>query len=130
MISRRAQLKSQDQKASSSLTDDFTMRNFIAVSHLQLLFSPFPFQYIPRLFFLFQNPSFMQETVYEPLILNIPLLGGAAGAEDIARNTETTSSSDDAIVVVESDPPLQEPQVPTTGEQPLLKKRRTIRFAE
>jgi hypothetical protein len=32
MISRRAQLKSQDQKVSSSLTDDFTMRNFIAVS--------------------------------------------------------------------------------------------------
>ena len=32
MISRRAQLKGQDQKVSSSLTDDFTMRNFIAVS--------------------------------------------------------------------------------------------------
>jgi hypothetical protein len=29
MISRRAQLKGQDQK--SSLTDDFTMRNFISV---------------------------------------------------------------------------------------------------
>ncbi|KAI0306693.1 P-loop containing nucleoside triphosphate hydrolase protein [Multifurca ochricompacta] len=31
MISRRAQLKTQDQRV-SSLTDDFTMRNFIAVS--------------------------------------------------------------------------------------------------
>lgn len=30
MISRRAQLKDQDEKV-SSLTDDFTMRNFIAV---------------------------------------------------------------------------------------------------
>jgi hypothetical protein len=34
MISRRAQLKGQDQKVSSSLTDDFTMRNFISVGLL------------------------------------------------------------------------------------------------
>ncbi|KAI0256567.1 P-loop containing nucleoside triphosphate hydrolase protein [Lactifluus subvellereus] len=40
MISRRAQLKSQDQKVSSSLTDDFTMRNFIAVSQLLHTFTP------------------------------------------------------------------------------------------
>ena len=41
MISRRAQLKSQDQKVSSSLTDDFTMRSFIAVSQLLHTFPPF-----------------------------------------------------------------------------------------
>jgi hypothetical protein len=45
MISRRAQLKSQDQKV-GSLTDDFTMRNFIAVG-LKLPFTWgffFPFE--------------------------------------------------------------------------------------
>ncbi|KAH9981425.1 SNF2 family N-terminal domain-containing protein [Lactifluus volemus] len=83
----------------------FTMRNFIA------------------------NPSFMQETTYEPLILNIPLLGGFAGAVDTGRSTENMSTND-PIIVVEGDPQPQEPQAPTIGEQPLLKKRRTVRFAD
>jgi hypothetical protein len=56
MISRRAQLKSQDQKATASLTDDFTMRNFIAVSPT-LYTVPFPFQSF-LFFFFFQEPEF------------------------------------------------------------------------
>jgi hypothetical protein len=71
MISRRAQLKGQDQKVSSLLTDDFTMRNFIAVSPLSFIptgnvgshISSFPLP-LPK------NPSFMQEAAYEPLILD------------------------------------------------------------
>ena len=71
----------------------------------------------------------MQETAYEPLILNVPLLGGFAGAEDRACNGEKTST-DDLIVVVEGDLPSPEPLNPTAGEQSPPKKRRTIRFAE
>jgi len=101
MISRRAQLKSQDQKASSSLTDDFTMRNFIA------------------------NPSFMQETVYEPLILNIPLLGRTT--DETSRDPEPAINMD---VAVEDDQRTVEAQEPTTEEQLPFKKRRIIRFVE
>jgi hypothetical protein len=71
----------------------------------------------------------MQEATYEPLILNIPLLGGFAGAVDTGHNTENMSTND-PIIVVEGDPQSQEPQAPTIGEQPLLKKRRTVRFAD
>jgi len=101
MISRRAQLKSQDQKASSSLTDDFTMRNFIA------------------------NPSFMQETTYEPLILNIPLLGRTT--DETSRDPEPAINMD---VAVEDDQRTVEAQEPTTEEQLPFKKRRIIRFVE
>jgi hypothetical protein len=71
----------------------------------------------------------MQETTYDPLILDIPLLPGFARAEGTARNTENTSAND-PIMVVESDPPSEEPQATTIGEQPPLKKRRTVRFAD
>jgi len=100
MISRRAQLKGQDQKV-SSLTDDFTMRNFIS------------------------NPSFMQEKAYEPVILNISLLGGFA--EATSHNPESAS---DTIVAVEDERPPSEAQGTSIEENPPTKKIRTIRFAE
>ena len=131
MISRRAQLKGQDQKVSSLLTDDFTMRNFIAVSPLSFIptgnvgshISSFPLP-LPK------NPSFMQEAAYEPLILDVPLLG---------RNTNETSRKAesalmDTVVTVEDEQssslPSLEAQQPTIEEYPPLKKKRTIRFAE
>ena len=137
MISRRAQLKGQDQKVSSSLTDDFTMRNFIAVSlrvpALQR-FVPSPTALDLTFFVLspsfLKNPSFMQETAYEPLILDVPLLG---------RNTNETSRKAesalmDTVVTVEDEQssslPSLEAQQPTIEEYPPLKKKRTIRFAE
>ena len=72
----------------------------------------------------------MQETAYEPLILDVPLLG---------RNTNETSRKAesgpmDAVVTVEDEQssslPSLEAQQPTIEEYPPLKKRRTIRFAE
>jgi hypothetical protein len=71
----------------------------------------------------------MQDTAYEPLNLNVLLLGGLTEAEATSRSGEKTST-DNAIVVVEGEPPSKEPPAPTAVEQPLLKKRRTIRFAE
>jgi len=105
MISRRAQLKNQDQKVSSSLTDDFTMRNFIA------------------------NPSFMQETTYEPLFLNIPLLGRST--EETSRGPEPTINTDVAVEDEDEQRTVEaQLEVPTTEEQLPFKKRRIISFAE
>ena len=131
MISRRAQLKGQDQKVSSSLTDDFTMRNFIAVSC-----SP-PTRYTVRQrwishFILYpsvpKNPSFMQETAYEPLVFDVPLLGRTTN--ETSRRAQSVLM--DTAVTVENEQPssLLEAQQPTIEEYPPLKKRRTIRFAE
>jgi hypothetical protein len=39
-------------------------------------------------------------------------------------------STNDRIIIVENDPQPQEPQGLTIGEQPLLKKRRIVRFAD
>jgi hypothetical protein len=134
MISRRAQLKGQDQKVSSSLTDDFTMRNFIAVSSRPPTLRTVPDNIGSHIFVLspsfLKNPSFMQGTAYEPLILGVPLLG---------RNTNETSRKAesalmDIVVTVEDEQssslPSLEAQQPTIEEYPALKKRRTIRFAE
>jgi len=99
MISRRAQLKSQDQKV-SSLTDDFTMRSFIS------------------------NPSFMQEKTYEPLVLDIPLLGGSS--EGTSHNPDLAS---DTIVAVEDEQPSLEAQG-TMTEETLPSKKRSIRFVD
>lgn len=72
----------------------------------------------------------MQETAYEPLILDVPLLG---------RNTNETSRKAesalmDTVVTVEDEQssslPSLEAQQPTIEEYPPLKKKRTIRFAE
>jgi hypothetical protein len=119
MISRRAQLKSQDQKA-SSLTDDFTMRNFISVGPS---FRHVSFQSLILL--LYENPKFMQENAYEPLVLNIPLLGGST--EGTLHNPEPAL---DTIVAVEDEQPLLEPQGTITEESSPFKKKRSIRFAE
>ncbi|KAI9508447.1 P-loop containing nucleoside triphosphate hydrolase protein [Russula earlei] len=106
MISRRAQLKSLDQKVSTFLTDDFTMRNFIA------------------------NPSFMEETAYEPLTLDIPLLGRTA--EETSPSRPPEPAMDAVVEAVQDEPPgtPDDAQGPTTTEQLPLKKRRIIRFAE
>jgi hypothetical protein len=129
MISRRAQLKGQDQKV-SSFTDDFTMRNFISVGSpdfalptttTTIRISSFSHSPLP-----YKNPSFMQEKAYEPVTLNIPLLGGAA--KETSHNPELAS---DAIVAVEGEQqPSLEARGTTTEESPPLKKTRTIRFAE
>lgn len=130
MISRRAQLKGQDQKVSSSLTDDFTMRNFIAVSSC-------PTRYTVRQRWIShfilppslpKNPSFMQETAYEPLIFDVPLLGRST--DETSRKAEAVLMG--AVVTIEDEHPssLLEAQQPTIEEYPPLKKRRTIRFAE
>ena len=140
MISRRAQLKSQDQKVSSSLTDDFTMRNFIAVSKPP--HSPLPLGFPARasarflptgsnLIYFSKNPSFMQETAYEPLTLNIPLLGRST--EEISRDPEPAIDTDVAVEDEDEDEQRAvEAQLeePTTEEQLPFKKRRVIRFAE
>ena len=132
MISRRAQLKGQDQKVSSSLTDDFTMRNFIAVSCWSSC-SLYPSDNVGSHIFILppslpKNPSFMQESAYEPLVLDVPLLGRTT--DETSRNAESVLV--DTVVAVEDEQPsslLEAPQ-PTIEEYPPLKKRRTIRFAE
>ncbi|KAI0273498.1 hypothetical protein BC834DRAFT_854101 [Gloeopeniophorella convolvens] len=104
MLARRAQLKSQEQKL-SAMTDDFTMRNFIA------------------------NPRFMEETQYEPVALNIPLFGKAheKSTSDAAESVATV------VVEVENSARTpstsREPGHPATREPP-IKKKRTIRFAD
>jgi hypothetical protein len=125
MISRRAQLKGQDQKVSSSLTDDFTMRNFIAVSAWLPPYSKLGISSLMS-FYPGKNPSFMQDTAYEPLTLNIPLLGRPA--EEASHNSEPIVDS----IVTEMDERASLPEVrqPTTEEDPPFKKRRTIRFVE
>ena len=70
----------------------------------------------------------MQGTAYEPLTLNIPLLGALAG--ETSRNIEVSADEiegvDDGV-----DKPLEGRRGPTAAEeQPTLKKRRTIRFSE
>lgn len=103
MISRSAQLKGQDQKV-TYLTDDFTMRDFIA------------------------NPRFMQGTEYEPLTLNIPLLEVLVG-ETSRDNIE--ASADEIVGVDSGEKSFEERQRPTTeGGRLTLKKPRTIRFLE
>ena len=123
MISRSAQLKGQDQKP-TYLTDDFTMRDFIAVSE------PRVSSQRAESSFLFvgpQNPRFMQGTAYEPLTLNIPLLETLAG--DTSRNIE--ASADEIEDVNGGEKSFEERRRPTTEDEPLtLKKRRTIRFSE
>jgi hypothetical protein len=130
MISRRAQLKGQDQKVSSSLTDDFTMRNFIAVSTCQCPPSLQPTNVGSHdssfLLPLSKNPSFMQEAAYEPLILDVPLLGRIT--DETSRKVESVLM--DTAVTVEDEQHSSEAQPPTIEEYPPLKKRRTIRFAE
>jgi len=101
MISRSAQLKGQDEKV-TYLMDDFTMRDFIA------------------------NPRFVQEAAYEPLTLNIPLLGTLAG--ETSRNFEV--SADEIDDAQSSETSTEKRLGPTTEEQLTLKKRRTIRFSE
>jgi hypothetical protein len=75
---------------------------------------------------LYQNPSFIQEKAYEPVMLNIPLLGGSA-AEGTSHDPESAS---DAIVAVEDEQPYLEARGTTREESSPLKKIRTIRFAE
>jgi hypothetical protein len=100
MISRSAQLKGQDEKV-TYFTDDFTMRDFIA------------------------NPRFVQGAAYEPLTLNIPLLGALAG--ETSRNIEGSADETEGVRSVETS---SEERRPTTEDQLTLKKRRTIRFSE
>jgi len=68
----------------------------------------------------------MQETAYEPLILNVPLLGGST--EGTSRSPETMIDTD--VAVEDDQPSTSEAQKSTTEEHLPLKKRRTIRFAE
>jgi len=68
----------------------------------------------------------MQETAYEPLILNVPLLAGSN--EGTSRSPETMIDTD--VAVEDDQPPTSEAQKSTTEEHLPLKKRRTIRFAE
>ena len=70
----------------------------------------------------------MQEKAYEPVILNIPLLGGSAEG----TSHDPAEPASDAIVAVEEDeqPSLESRRTTTLEESPPLKKIRTIRFAE
>ena len=124
MISRRAQLKGQEQKV-ASLTDDFTMRNFISV-RFPLTSLQLQQQQESHLSPPYKNPRFIQEKAYEPVILNIPLLGGSAEG----TSHDPAEPASDAIVAVEEDEqPSLEARGTTTEEGPPLKKMRTIRFA-
>ena len=74
----------------------------------------------------------MQETPYEPVMLNIPLLGGSA--EGTSHDPEPAT---DAIVAVEDEDEDEQPSLEARGttattaeESPPSKKIRTIRFAE
>lgn len=125
MISRSAQLKGQDEKV-TYLTDDFTMRDFIAVSVrspelLHVVVLKYSFLFVGP-----QNPRFMQGAAYEPLTLNIPLLGALAG--EASRNIETSAEGIEDVPSGETSP--KQRRGPTTEDQVTLKKRRTIRFLE
>lgn len=67
----------------------------------------------------------MQEKAYEPLILDIPLLGGST--EGTLRNPEAAS---DTIEAVEDEHPLLNAQGTSTEARSPLKKLRSIRFAD
>jgi hypothetical protein len=123
MISRSAQLKGQDQKV-TYFTDDFTMRDFIAVS------DPWSFCVLSSMKYSFlfvvpQNPRFVQGAAYEPLTLNIPLLGVLAG--ETSRNSEGSADEIEGVRSVETS---FEERRPRTEDPLTLKKRRTLRFAE
>ena len=68
----------------------------------------------------------MEAKAYEPLMLNIPLLGGCA-AEGTSHDSEPAS---DAIVAVEDDSGQPSLEGATEEGSPPSKKIRTIRFAE
>jgi hypothetical protein len=72
-----------------------------------------------------QNPRFVQGAAYEPLTLNIPLLGALAG--ETSRNIEGSADETEGVRSVETS---SEERRPTTEDQLTLKKRRTIRFSE
>ena len=68
----------------------------------------------------------MQEKAYEPLILDIPLLGGST-----KRSPRNPGPASDTIVAVEDElSPLEAPGTSTEGRSPPSKKSRSIRFAE
>jgi hypothetical protein len=73
-----------------------------------------------------KNPSFMEETAYEPLVLNVPLLGRSA--EGTSR--DPGPGIDTVVAVEDEQPSLLEARQPMIEEDPPLKKRRTIRFVE
>jgi hypothetical protein len=68
----------------------------------------------------------MEETTYEPLVLNVPLLGRSA--EGTSR--DPGPGLDTVVAVEDEQPSLLEARQPMTEEDPPLKKRRTIRFVE
>jgi hypothetical protein len=68
----------------------------------------------------------VQEAAYEPLTLNIPLLGTLAG--ETSRNFE--ASADEIGGTHSSETSIEKRQGPTTEDQLTLKKRRTIRFSD
>jgi hypothetical protein len=87
-----------------------------------------PTKRIPYFFFpppFHKNPSFMQEKAYEPLILDIPLLGGST--EVTSRNPEPVL---DTIVAVEDEHSALNAPGTSTEERSPLKKLRSIRFAD
>lgn len=129
MISRSAQLKGQDQKV-TYLTDDFTMKDFIAVSQPPKLLLGCPLSGAEGLISVrlgTQNPKFMQGTAYEPLTLNIPLLETLVGAT--SRNIGP-SAADEIGSVDGDEKPFDERREPAAEEQLTPKKRRTIRFLD
>jgi hypothetical protein len=67
----------------------------------------------------------MQEKEYEPLTLDISLLGGST--EGTSHNPEPAS---DTIVAVEDEQPTLEAQGTIAEETVPFKKIRSIRFAE
>jgi hypothetical protein len=71
----------------------------------------------------------MQEKAYEPLILDIPLLGGSTGGT--SRNP---GPSLETIVIIDDEhhpsEQLEAQGTSTEGRSPPLKKARSIRFAE
>ncbi|KAI0053959.1 hypothetical protein FA95DRAFT_1551738 [Auriscalpium vulgare] len=88
MMSRRAELKGEHQRA-SGLTDDLRMRHFIA------------------------NPQFMTETQFQPIILNAPLLNQPLGSYlptsgIVAAHPETIAAPSRGVTVTSTgDPPIK-----------------------
>ena len=74
----------------------------------------------------YKNPSFMQEKAYEPLVLDIPLLGGSTGGT--SRNPGPALET--IVTVDDEHHPLEAPGTSTEGRSPPSKKSRFIRFAE
>ena len=73
-----------------------------------------------------QNPRFVQGVTYEPLNLNIPLLGALAG--EAPRNIEETGDESDGVHSGKAS--FEQQRGPMTEDQLTSKKRRTIRFLE